>query len=53
MSLAGATRTMTVTLTPDLQDVDGYPAVVTYQFDVTFMTSCTVSSVSFTSETSD
>ena len=53
MSLVGATTTITVTLTPDFQDVDGYPAVATYQFDVIFMTSCTTSSVGFSSETSD
>ena len=53
MSLAGTTTTVYITFTPSYIDNDGYPAVVTYDFDVNFTSSCTVTAINFASVTSD
>ena len=51
LSLAGTTSAITVNLTPDYIDSDGYPASVIYTFNVNFV--CVVSTLSFPQQTSD
>ena len=54
MSLAGTSMTLTVTLTPDFIDADGYPSLASYTFDVNFFSSCpSVTSISFDAQTSN
>ena len=54
MSLVGTSMTLTVTLTPDFIDTDGYPSLASYTFDVSFFSSCpSVTSISFDVQTSN
>lgn len=53
MGLAGSTVTVSVTLVPDFADGDGYPPTSVYSFDVVFSYSCSVTSISFTTVTTD
>ena len=54
MILAGTTTIVSITLIPSYRDGDGYPADVTYSFDVNFISSCPpVISIIFATETSD
>lgn len=50
MNLAGTNVPITVTLTPDYRDDAGFPAIVTYSFNVIF--TCPTTSIDFTGFTS-
>ena len=52
MSLVGTATTVSITLTPGYTDSEA-PAVLVYTFDVNFVTSCTITSLSFLTQTSD
>lgn len=47
MALAGMTKSLTVTITPDFIDSDGYPAAVCDTFDVHFVVCPSITSLSF------
>jgi len=51
LSLRDTTATYTLTLTPGYQDSDGIPAIITYDFDVTF--ECKVTTLDFSSTIAD